>query len=71
VPVWLSAPQAHSRVSNINFGILIFVGETLLTSHEYLATEGKVLSHLGFRSKILQALNSVKGPGNTLDINPN
>jgi hypothetical protein len=26
-PVWVSAPQAHSRVSNINFDILTFFFE--------------------------------------------
>jgi len=50
VPGWDSAPQANSRVSNINFVIWIFWG--LYISHEKLPKDGKVLSHSGFKSKI-------------------
>ena len=54
MPGWVSAPQAHSTVSNINFDMLIsFLGGTLKIFHEKLVTEGTVLSHLGFMSKIL------------------
>jgi hypothetical protein len=49
VPWWISTPQAYSRVSNINFDILISFGVIQYT----LATDGKVLSHLGFMSKVL------------------
>ena len=46
------AHQAHSRVSNITFDIWILLGGTLFKSHEKLPTDGKVLSHLGFKSKV-------------------
>jgi hypothetical protein len=51
---WVSAPQAHSRVSNINFDILrknYGVG-SLEISHEKYIKDGKVLDHLGFQSKV-------------------
>jgi hypothetical protein len=54
VPGWDSAPQAHSRVSNINLDILKKkLRGALLISHENLPKDGKVLSPLGFRSKVL------------------
>jgi hypothetical protein len=34
--VWVSLPQAHSRVSNINFDIWIFLEGTLYITHEKL-----------------------------------
>jgi hypothetical protein len=54
VPGWVSAPQAHNRVSNINFDIWKkkYGGAGL---YKYSPT---------------QALKSVKGTGNTLDFNP-
>jgi hypothetical protein len=53
--VWVSAPQAHSRVSNINFDILILLcgGGVSIKSHEKYIKDGKVLDHLGFKSKVL------------------
>ena len=51
MPRWDNAPQAHSRVSNINFDILI--GGTLCIFHEKLPKNGKVLCHSGFISKVL------------------
>jgi hypothetical protein len=55
VPGLVSAPQAHSRVSNINFIIIyFFYGEgSLLISHEKYIKDGKVLNHLEFKSKVL------------------
>jgi hypothetical protein len=55
MPWWVCAPQAHSRVSNINFDIWIFFcgGASLWISHEKYIKNGKVLTHLGFQSKIL------------------
>jgi hypothetical protein len=41
-----SAPQVHSRVSNINFDILIFRGHPMHIPWK-LPKDGKVLSHLG------------------------
>ena len=51
VPGWDPAPQADSRVSNINFDI--WMGWTLSISHGKLPKDGKVLSHLGVKSKAL------------------
>jgi hypothetical protein len=49
--MWDIAPQAPSRVSNIT---LIFgFGGTLYISQEKLPKEGKVLCHLGLKSKVL------------------
>ena len=58
VPGWVSAPQAHSRVSNINFDIWIFFcgGGSLKISHTKYFKDGKVLAHLGFQSKVLSKL---------------
>ena len=55
VPGSVSAPQAQSRVSNINFDIWIFFcgGESLWISHQKYIKDGKVLAHLGFQSKVL------------------
>ena len=55
VPGWVSAPQAHSRVSNINFDILIIFcgGGSLLISYEKDIKVGTVLVHLGFISNVL------------------
>jgi hypothetical protein len=50
---WGYAPQAHSRASNINFDILIFGGRGLYISNEKLSKDRKVLSYLGFNSKVL------------------
>jgi hypothetical protein len=52
VPGWGSAPQAHSRVSNINFDILIIFcgGGSLLISYEKDIKVGTVLVHLGFKN---------------------
>jgi hypothetical protein len=44
--MWNSAPQVHSRVSNINFDILIFKGHPMHIPWK-LPKDGKVLSHLG------------------------
>jgi hypothetical protein len=51
MPRWDNAPQAHSRVSNINFDI--WIGGTLYISLEKLPKDGKVLCHLEIRSKVL------------------
>ena len=55
VPEWVSAPQSHSRVSNINFDFWIFFcgGGSLWISHDKYIKDGKVHIHLGFQSKIL------------------
>jgi hypothetical protein len=55
VPGWVSALQAHSRLSNINFDILNFFMEwgSLLIFHEKYIKDGKVLAHLRFKSKVL------------------
>ena len=53
MPDSVSAPQAHSIVSNINFDIWIFFLGTRWISHEKLATDSKVLSQLGLSSNIL------------------
>jgi hypothetical protein len=46
-----SAPQTHSRVSNINFDIWFFFGGgSLLISYEKYIKDGKFLVHLGFQS---------------------
>jgi len=39
-------------VSNINFAIWIFLG-VLYISHEKLPKDGKVISHVGFKSNVL------------------
>jgi hypothetical protein len=55
-PKWSrTAPQAHSRVSNINFDVLIlcYGGGSLYISDEKYIKDGKVLDHLGFKSKVL------------------
>ena len=54
VPGWVSAPQAHSRVSNINIDIwIIFCGEeSLLIFYEKYIKDGKVLALLGFQSNV-------------------
>ena len=55
MPGWVSAPEAHSRVSNINFIIIIFFygGGSLYISHEKYIKDGKVLDHMGFLTKVL------------------
>ena len=55
VPVWVSAPQSHSRLSNINFDIRFFCfgGGSLLIFNEKYIKDDKVLAHLGFQSKVL------------------
>ena len=55
MPGWVSAPQAHSRVSNINFDISILLcgGGSLQISHGKNIKDGKVLDHWGFNSKVL------------------
>ena len=52
---WVSAPQAHSMVSNINFDIWIFFcgGRSLWISYEKYIKDGKVFAHLGFKSKVV------------------
>jgi hypothetical protein len=50
--MWDSAPQVHSRVSNINFDILICRGHPINIPWK-LPKDGKVLSHLGLKSKKL------------------
>jgi hypothetical protein len=50
---WDSAPQAHSRVSDIDFDIWILGEGALYIFHEKLSKYGKVLSHLGFETKVL------------------
>ena len=55
MPVWVSAPQTHSRVSNINFAIKKqnCGGGSLLISYVKYIKDGKVLAHLGFQAKVL------------------
>ena len=53
MPDWVPAHQAHSRVLNINFDFFIVFGGTLSISHEQFSTDGKVLSHFGFKLKVL------------------
>jgi hypothetical protein len=66
VPGWVSAPQAHSWVSNIIFDIRFFLMEGGL--YEYpmknILRTAKFLPAWGFNT---QAFKSVKGPGNTFD----
>ena len=53
---WVSAPQAHSRVSNINFDIWKQIyggGGSIYIFHEKYIKDGKVLAHLGCQSKVL------------------
>jgi hypothetical protein len=54
VPRWVSAAQAHSRVSTINFDIWIVFcgGASLWISHEQYTKQGKVLENLGIQSKV-------------------
>ena len=42
MPKWYFAPQSHSRVSNINFDIWIFLGVVLWISHEKLPKDGNI-----------------------------
>jgi hypothetical protein len=55
VPRWDNAPQAHSRVSNINFDILIkklWKGVSINIPQKYIKN-GKVLAQFGLRLKVL------------------
>ena len=54
MPRWVSAAQAHSRVSTINFDIWIVFcgGASLWISHEQYTKQGKVLENLGIQSKV-------------------
>jgi hypothetical protein len=45
-------PQAHSRVSNINFDIWSWWRGTLFIPHEKFQKEGIFLSHLGLKSNV-------------------
>ena len=53
--VWVSAPLAHSRVSNINFDIWFFCFEGGLYKYpiKIYIKDGKVLAHLEIKSKVL------------------
>ena len=55
VPGWVSAPLAHSRVSNINFDIWFFCFEGGLYKYpiKIYIKDGKVLAHLEIKSKVL------------------
>jgi hypothetical protein len=55
VPGWVSAPQAHSRVSNINldFEKKNYGGWSLQISHKKYIKDGKVLDQFGIKSKVL------------------
>jgi hypothetical protein len=54
MPGWVSAPQSHSRVLNISLKFdFCYGGGTLLISHEKYIKDGKVLDHLGIKSKVL------------------
>ena len=58
MPGLVSAPQAHSRVSNINFDILknnYGVG-SLYISYEKYIKDGRVLAHLGLQLKVFPGL---------------
>jgi hypothetical protein len=46
-------PTAGCQISTLIFG---FGGGTLYISHEKLTKDGKVLCHLGFKSKVLSGL---------------
>ena len=53
--MWDNAPQAHSRVSNINFDIWkqIVKGGSLQISHKKYIKDGKALAHFGLKLKVL------------------
>jgi hypothetical protein len=55
---WVSAPQAHSRVSNINFDIWKkkYGGGFLSISQEKYIKNGKVLAHLGGNQRYFTGL---------------
>jgi hypothetical protein len=66
-------PTAGCQISTLIFNFFLWRG-ALLISHEKYIKDGKVVNHLELRSKVLlrvqkptQALQSVKGPGNTFD----
>ena len=52
MPGWDSAPQAHSRVSNINFDIWIFRGDRINIQWKF-AEERQSFFQLGVRSNVL------------------
>ena len=52
VPGWDSAPHPLSRVSNVNFVILIFLGRAMNIPWK-IAKGRQSFSHLGFRSNVL------------------
>ena len=53
MPGWDSAPQAHNRVSNINFDNWIFWGGSYKYPMENCQRTAKFFSHLGFKAKVL------------------
>ena len=54
MPGWVSASQALSRVSNINFDIWFFFWrEGVPINIPWKIPNSKVLAHLGFKSKVL------------------
>ena len=54
MPGWVSPPQAHSRVSNINFDIwfCFMEGDLYKYPTKKYIKDGKFLDHLGFKSKV-------------------
>jgi len=50
---WDYAPQAYSRLSNINFDIWICFEGGLKITHKKISKDDKVLFHLEFKSKVL------------------
>jgi hypothetical protein len=52
--MWDNAPQAHSRVSNINYDIWKKIVEgSLKISHEKYIKDGNFLAHFGLNLKVL------------------
>ena len=52
MPRWDSAPQAHIRVSNVNFFESNCGGGTLYISDETYIKDGKGLAHVVFKLKV-------------------
>jgi hypothetical protein len=46
-------PTAGCQISTLIFDLFLWRGESLLISHEKYIKDGKVLDHLGFKSKVL------------------
>jgi hypothetical protein len=46
-------PTAGCQISTLIFDLFLWRGESLLISYEKYIKDGKVLDHLGFKSKVL------------------